>query len=1162
MSRAFTPEQVEAIARREGPLLLSASAGSGKTSVLVERFVASVVADGLRPAQVLVITFTDKAAGELRARVRARLLELDQREAARDTEGAWVLTFHGFCARVLRAHAVGAGLDPAFAVLDEAAARAARRQAFDRALADFLADRDGTTRRDALDLVAAYGADRLEAMVRDAHDTLRSRGHTRPALPRPRVPDVAGGHRELAAAASAAATALAGARSLLTIDRARAALAACLHALDDLAPGAVAADAMLAAGAFKGGAVAELKGPECARYLDAHAAFARACRDVRAVAALALTDELLGRYADAYAQAKREVSAVDFDDLELHVRDLFDGTPAVAEGYATRFERIMVDEFQDTNPLQLALLDHLDRDNVFAVGDELQSIYGFRHADVELFRARRETLASRGAAATLATSFRAHPDIVATIDAAFAPVHGAGWIGLRAGRADAPASEPLVELLITDADACADEDGAGLPAASPARRTEARLVASRVAELVHAGLARAGDVAVLLRAATNMPLFEQALELEGLSTLSTGGRGWWARRQVQDLCAYLGALVNPRDEPALLGLLACPLVGLSSDALALIARAARGGSGALWDAVLDPELALGEVDAARLRAFQAWFGAERAQAPRRGIDELLARVVARTGYDLHVLALPGGERRLANVHKLQGLAAAFEARHGRDLRAFIDLAAAELEADAREPDAPVDLGDLDAVRLMTIHAAKGLEFGVVVLADLGRPPNVRQGDLLVDGDRVGLRLVEMDGATSPSLDHDALRGDRRAAEAAEERRVMHVALTRARERLIVSGALSLGSGWPTTGGAAEPPLAWMARALVPDVGELVTAGAETVHERATDGQRMARVRVAFRGGGEEQEQLTLALADRRVADEVADSTTAASPAGPREPGAAAATEFSYSSLGRYARCPYRFYLERELGLRAQEVPVHLRSDAHPVEGLDPLARGTLVHELLEGLDLSAGARPPSADDVRDLGAVHEVALDDAQVADLLAMVAAFAASDLRARLGATIGLAREQPFAFALDADGALVNGIVDVLGVEADGTALIVDYKSDPVAGADLDAVVEASYGVQRRMYALAALRSGAPATEIVHLFLERAGEPVTRRYAATDAERLADDLRARAAGLLAGEYPVTDTPHRGLCATCPGRGGLCSQPLQRTDRVLVALPEKPDRK
>ena len=132
------------------------------------------------------------------------------------------------------------------------------------------------------------------------------------------------------------------------------------------------------------------------------------------------------------------------------------------------------------------------------------------------------------------------------------------------------------------------------------------------------------------------------------------------------------------------------------------------------------------------------------------------------------------------------------------------------------------------------------------------------------------------------------------------------------------------------------------------------------------------------------------------------------------------------------------------------------------------------------------------------------------------------------------------------------MNGVVDVLAEEAGGTALVVDYKSDRVGDADLEALVEASYGVQRRIYGLACLRAGAPAVEVVHVFLERAGEPVVHRYEAADAPGLERDLRERAAGLLAGEFPVAAVPHRGLCATCPGRAGLCSHPPERTDRSV----------
>src|SRR6185312_2300811 len=227
-------------------------------------------------------------------------------------------------------------------------------------------------------------------------------------------------------------------------------------------------------------------------------------------------------------------------------------------------------------------------------------------------------------------------------------------------------------------------------------------------------------------------------------------------------------------------------------------------------------------------------GAERERAPRLGLDELLARVVQRTSYDLHVLGLPGGARRLANVNKLQRLAAAFEARRGRDVRGFIDHATAELEADAREPDAPVDLGDLQAVRLMTIHAAKGLEFPVVVVADLGRRGTTRLPDLLVEDDRVGLRLVSLENTREQALDWQPIADARRLEEEAEERRVMHVAVTRAEERLILSGAVELDKGWPAPAAGAAP-LSWMGPALLGDLAALSPALPETVREWTADG---------------------------------------------------------------------------------------------------------------------------------------------------------------------------------------------------------------------------------------------------------------------------------------------------------------------------------------
>ena len=397
------------------------------------------------------------------------------------------------------------------------------------------------------------------------------------------------------------------------------------------------------------------------------------------------------------------------------------------------------------------------------------------------------------------------------------------WVDLRPGRDDPPAPAPVVELLVTDADAWNGDAppalGLGLPAASAVKQAEARLVAQRVGALVHEEGVAPRDVVVLLRAATEINLYERALELAGLPTLAAGGGGWWGRQQIRDLCHLLAALANPRDEEALLGVLASPMVGLSSDALALLALVAREGPTTIWDVVHDDALAPAPEDARRLHAFRAWFAGERERAPRLGLDEILQRALRRTRYDLHMLALPRGARRLANVHKLLRMAAAFEARRGRDVRGFIDLATAELEADAREPDAPVDLGGLDAVRLMTIHAAKGLEVPNVVVADLGRRGNLSPPDLHVSGERVGLRLIGIDGSKVTALDFDAIEAERRLADEAEERRVMHVAMTRAEERLILSGAARMGEHWPAPGAGAAP-ISWVGPALVPGVAAL------------------------------------------------------------------------------------------------------------------------------------------------------------------------------------------------------------------------------------------------------------------------------------------------------------------------------------------------------
>ena len=264
---------------------------------------------------------------------------------------------------------------------------------------------------------------------------------------------------------------------------------------------------------------------------------------------------------------------------------------------------------------------------------------------------------------------------------------------------------------------------------------------------------------------------------------------------------------------------------------------------------------------------------------------------------------------------------------------------------------------------------------------------------------------------------------------------------------------------------------------------------------------------------------------------------------------------SYSSLQDYARCSYRFYLSRVLGLPRVAPPPEEQPAAAQLEGS---MRGTLVHLLLEQLDFGRPA-PPGADQVRALAETHEIALDPDQVEDIHALVAAFAASPLCARLAAAGHVKREAGFAFELapGGGGPLVTGFVDALARERDGTVLIVDYKSDRLEEEAPAALIERAYATQRIVYALAALRSGAARVEVAYCLLERPAEPVAASFGAADVAVLESELLRLAAGVLDEQWPVAERPHRELCGDCPGRDALCSWPESMTLRPAAAAYE-----
>ena len=350
---------------------------------------------------ILAITFTEKAAAEMRERVRERFLELGRREDARAAEGASISTIHGFCARLLRTHALAAGIDPDYRVLDGLEAERLAVDAFDRALEDFLAGRPG-----------------------DGRTPGPARPGRRPTRPTGCATWCAPPTRTCAAAASGARAARGrGARgrrasasgsrrrrarrwpsSAGPADRQRrgegdrAASSAAWRSWSGSAGDQPAAPDAFEELELQGGNAKALATAACDEYREALAAYAALCVDPRARANHALLRVLLELYGDRYERLKRARSALDFEDLELLARDLLAATRACASSTRARFAHVMVDEFQDTNPLQNELLGLVARDNLFRVGDENQSIYGFRHADVSVFREHREAAAAEGRA--------------------------------------------------------------------------------------------------------------------------------------------------------------------------------------------------------------------------------------------------------------------------------------------------------------------------------------------------------------------------------------------------------------------------------------------------------------------------------------------------------------------------------------------------------------------------------------------------------------------------------------------------------------------------------------------------------------------------------------------------------------------------------------------
>lgn len=828
----LTDEQRAPMTVSRASVALAAGAGCGKTTVLTERFVALLDGEDARSIdQIVALTFTEKAARELRDRVRiACRLRIDGgpdsrhwRRVHRGLESARIGTFHAFCGTVLRRFPIEAGIDPAFEVLDEALAPTVRAEALDLCLRRWLSSRNPDLAALAVDYglesvkeaLASFLESRpcvdLDFWANASPDEIVSRWekHRDRQAAGPLLAGLAGDHRALLELLSREECSHA-------VMKARCAfLLAELPRLHEHANPRAALEELRDQARVQGGggkanwaseevfetvksglsalrekikSIAKILEPDDGRSLRAAESGVRFARLAREAVA-------------AYDQAKEAVGALDFGDLQARVRDLLRSGPAsVREELAASIGVLLVDEFQDTDAVQSEILEvlagtELGSGRLFLVGDAKQSIYRFRGAEPAIFDRFRSRFPAEGRL-NLTENFRSVPGVLAFVNALFADAFPGAEHALKPGEVGAEPNPHPVEFHGTDVPGDVNTRRKA-EAASLARMLSDRLAKGwSIRERGSATRrdARAGDVAILFRSRSDFPLYEQALASEGLDYHVVGGSTYFAQQEVIDLINLLSAIEDPLDPLALAGALRGPIFGVSDEALFWLATAGDGDLPATFQDWHRIDSSLADDDRRALGRASILLGRWRARKDHVPIARLLDEALEESGFEAALLGEFLGDRKRANVRKLVRLARKFDRRGSFTLADFV----ARLRADVRTPPREEQAATTDeqglAVRLMTIHQAKGLEFPIVVLADLGRkPPN--DSDLVAWEPDLGPLVRasgkdEEDGLPTWSLGRELRDATEKRAEADEALRVFYVAATRARDALILSSASS------------------------------------------------------------------------------------------------------------------------------------------------------------------------------------------------------------------------------------------------------------------------------------------------------------------------------------------------------------------------------------
>lgn len=798
-----------AISDIQESFLVEASAGTGKTTLLVKRIIHILKEGAAGLDEIVAITFTEKAASELKVKLREELEKIlfEQSDSAddprilraiSDLERMEVTTIHSFCASLLRERPVEAGVDPNFEVADELTSSLIQHEVWERWLLRKMESEDPVLSRAVRLGITLEQIHQMGQFLLGNYDVLEY-------LPSPSpFEEVVKAMEGFIESFNKRILSLKGLRDNYCknpaedkasekIDELQERLTELQSLPEEEWEGFIFKEIRIGASSKLGSQKNWLGSQYLQEVRKEMETLSIAYEEVRPVITHSVLSSLahcLSDYGKAYREAKQERNLLDFNDLLFIARNMLRDHPQVRKYFQSRYPYLLVDEFQDTDPLQVEIIFFLSPKNLFLVGDPKQSIYRFRRADIEIYEeAKRRMGESR--LLNINQNFRCAPSIVRVVNRIFQdlikpPEEGKyqpEYVPLHFGR-ERETVPPRHGIILLPPP---KNKNFLLKTAGDCRLWESRCMASFIQKVVEEEAwpiwdgfqetfrpIQFKDIAILMRNYHCLDFLEEALRSYGVDYRVVGGKYFYRRQEVEQLLALLQAVENPNDQVSLVAALRSPFFGISDEELFMFH--ARGGD-------------LNYLKEAHGTSLERPFQLLKELHEMRNqvsVSALLKRVYEETAGLILYLLKPQGEQRVANLMKIGEVARALEQRGMLSFRGFVRWLSERREEEAEEEEPPtLERGD-NFIRLLTIHRAKGLEFPMVILTDLAHAGKVEHEDFIIDraGGRIAIKVGNKEHRLWTRNYEEMSQWEKKRGEA-EEQRLLYVGMTRARDFLVL-----------------------------------------------------------------------------------------------------------------------------------------------------------------------------------------------------------------------------------------------------------------------------------------------------------------------------------------------------------------------------------------